>query len=124
MIALDGRVMHVSSTAANGVVDTTTRMWFRQRGDRVWATYAGGRVRRGALIGRRDGDRLCIRYAQTEAGGDVHGGRSCCDLLQLLDGRVRIIEHFQWSTRSGDGVNVFDEPASPTDLSEVRSQAR
>ncbi len=111
MIDLDGIVMHVSATASNGVVDRSTRLRFRQRGMRVWATYSGGKVRRGWLVGRRDGEALTFRYAQAEADGTVHGGRSRCDVQRLEDGRIRIVEHFQWSTRAGQGTNVFDELA-------------
>jgi hypothetical protein len=32
-----------------------------------------------------------------------------CDVMQLPDGRPRVVEHFAWSTRVGSGINVFDE---------------
>ena len=105
---LDGLTMYVSSTAANGVVDAATRLHFRQTGDRVMARYAGGNVVRGLLMGRCARDRLEFRYAQRERDGMIHGGRSTCELLEH-EGRVRIVEHFEWSTRTGSGVNVFDE---------------
>jgi hypothetical protein len=28
---------------------------------------------------------------------------------RTADGRIRIVEHFTWSTRAGSGTNVFDE---------------
>ena len=107
MIDLDGCIMFVSSTDTAGVVSAETRLHFRQRGDRVWARYAGGDVARGWLVGRLTGRTLRFRYAQTENGA-VHGGASVCD-IELAGGRRRIIEHFAWSTRPGSGVNVFDE---------------
>ncbi len=109
MIDLDGVVMHVSATAANGVVDSSTLLRFRQRGGRVWATYGGGRVRRGWLVGRFADDRLRFRYAQSEVDGSIHGGRSQCEVRRMETGLVRIVEHFAWSTRTGHGINVFDE---------------
>lgn len=109
MIHLDGLTLFVSSTADTGVVGAATQLQFMQRGDRVAARYSGGRVLRGWLVGRCAGDTLRFRYAQREDGGDIQAGRSVCDLEQLADGRVRIIEHFTWSTRPGSGVNVFDE---------------
>lgn len=105
---LDGRTMHVSSTASNGVVGSDTILRFRQLGNRVIATYAGGRVPRGLLVGRLSGHTLVFRYAQRELDGAIHGGASECD-VQWLGGRVRIVERFRWSTRAGSGVNVFDE---------------
>jgi hypothetical protein len=91
---LDGCVFNVATTAAAGVVDAETRLVFRQRGDRVHARYAGGRVRRGHLIGRLSGTKLTFRYAQVEDPAALHAGRSVCDLEPTEDGRWRIREHF------------------------------
>jgi hypothetical protein len=110
MTNLDGLTMYVSSTATNGVVDTATRLHFRQSGDRVIARYDGGNVVRGLLIGRCGASRLVFRYAQRERDGTIQGGRSECEVLEHA-GRKRIVEHFTWSTRAGSGTNVFDEVA-------------
>lgn len=110
MINLDRLTMFVSSTAANGVADGETLLYFAQRGDRVWARYSGGKVVRGWLVGRwRNANLLGFRYAQIEDGRTVHAGQSLCNVQHLPDGRLRLIEHFEWSTRVGSGVNVFDE---------------
>lgn len=109
MINLDGLTMLVSQTAADGVVGSDTRLYFSQRGDRVFARYFGGRVSRGWLVGRYAGDKLTFRYAQREDGNGIHGGTSVCEVRRLETGRAQIIEHFQWSTRAGSGVNVFAE---------------
>ena len=110
MVNLDGLTFFVSATADNGVVGSDTRLRFAQTGARVIARYAGGSVSRGYLVGEWVGGRLVFRYAQCE-GTDIHGGRSVCDVRRASDGRVRIIEHFSWTTRSGSGVNTFDEVA-------------
>jgi hypothetical protein len=109
MINLDGRRMFVSSTASTGVVSSETRLRFTQRGERVVARYQGGSVERGWLVGRYVGNELRFRYAQRESGSAIHAGESVCDIHELIDGRVRIVEHFVWSTRQGAGTNVFDE---------------
>lgn len=109
MIDMDGRTMFVSSTDAGGVVGRETLLHFSQRGDRVFARYAGGRVPRGWLVGRIAGGRLTFRYAQRETDGAVHGGRSVCEVQRTSTGALRIVEHFTWTTRTGTGVNVFDE---------------
>jgi hypothetical protein len=54
---------------------------------------------------------LVFRYAQVERSGELHAGRSECVLTRQPNGRVRIIEHFIWRTRTGSGTNVFDEVA-------------
>ncbi len=109
MRSLDGLTMFVSATAENGVVGSETRLRFTQRGRRVAAQYAGGRVLRGWLVGKWDGDILRFRYAQREESSAIHGGQSVCVVEERADGRLRLIEHFAWSTRSGSGTNVFDE---------------
>lgn len=106
---LDGLVMYVSSTAERGVVDADTRLRFRQTGSRVLGRYSGGAVTRGVLVGRLTGTQLAFRYAQVEASGEIHGGRSRCDVERHADGRTRIVEHFTWRTRHGSGTNTFDE---------------
>lgn len=113
---LDNVVMRATATAANGVVDSSTRVSFRQRGSRVIGRYAGGNVRRGWLVGAVAGNRLTFRYAQAEsdgalAGGGsvIHAGRSTCEIEALADGRLRLLEHFAWSTRPGTGTNVFEQ---------------
>ena len=106
---LDGMVMYVSSTAEQGVVGSDTRLHLRQTGTRVLGRYSGGAISRGCLVGRLEGSELVFRYAQVESSGEIHGGRSICEVTRLQDGRTRIVEHFTWRTRSGSGDNVFDE---------------
>jgi hypothetical protein len=106
---LDGLTMFVSSTAAHGVVSGETRLVFTQRGIRVAARYAGGRIARGWLVGQWADDTLHFRYAQREDGCAIHAGHSVCRVQELPDGRLRLVEHFAWSTRPGSGVNVFEE---------------
>ncbi len=108
-ISLDGVTMYVSSTASNGVVGAQTRLRFRQYGTRVLGRYEGGSIRRGCLVGRVSDERLAFRYAQVESSGEIHGGRSNCEITALASGRLRIVERFSWSTRDGSGANVFDE---------------
>jgi hypothetical protein len=107
--SLDGLRMFVSSTAEVGVVDQSTRIAFRQDGSRVVGRYQGGRIRRGVLVGGIAGAVLRFRYLQVEASGEIHGGRSTCEIVRTSGGRIRIVEHFAWTTRDGCGTNVFDE---------------
>ena len=108
-INLDGAMMSVSSTDDRGVVDAKTRLHFTQKGSRVFARYGGGSVTRGCLVGTLSGSELVFRYAQLEDSGQIHGGRSICEVQRKAQPRLRLIEHFTWSTRSGSGTNIFDE---------------
>jgi hypothetical protein len=106
---LDRVVMYVSSTADQGVVGAGTRLRFTQKGARVMGRYSGGAISRGCLVGTLSGSDLVFRYAQVEACGEIHGGRSVCEVERRADHRLRIVEHFAWSTRAGSGINVFEE---------------
>jgi hypothetical protein len=108
-VSLDGVVMFVSSTAHNGVVDASTRIAFSQRGSKVLGKYRGGRIRRGCLVGKLSLAALTFRYVQVEISGEIHAGRSACDVTRTPGGGLRIIERFSWTTRDGSGINVFDE---------------
>jgi hypothetical protein len=109
---LDGCRFRVARTASAGVVDADTVLEVRQRGERVWARYQGGAVRRGWLVGRWTDAGLAFRYAQAEALGGLHGGRSLATVERCVDGRLRLIERFAWRTRAGAGVNVFETQAA------------
>ncbi len=108
-INLDGVEMYVSSTAADGVVGAGTRLRFQQRGSRLLGRYDGGAIGRGCLVGRLAGASLAFRYAQVEASGQVHAGRSVCEVFRTASGALRLVEHFAWTTREGRGTNTFDE---------------
>jgi hypothetical protein len=107
---IHGMTMYVSGTAEAGVVSTDTLIRFIQQGSRVLGRYGGGAVTRGWLIGHLSNDgTLAFRYVQRETSGEVHAGRSICDVIRLDSGKLRILEHFTWRTKEGAGTNVFDE---------------
>ena len=108
-INLDGMVMRVSSRDDHGVVDANTRLYFTQKGSRVFARYGGGLVTRGCLAGTLSGAELVFRYTQLEISGEIHGGRSTCEVQCSAQAGLRVIEHFTWGTGSGSGTNIFDE---------------
>ena len=107
--SLDGRRMRAVATADAGEVDTDTLFTFSQDQSTVWAHYAGGAVRVGYLVGVLTPGRLTFRYSQIDRKGDLHGGRSTCEVEYLPDGRLRLLEHFEWESRDGGGTNVIEE---------------
>jgi hypothetical protein len=110
-VDLDGRVFVTGANSENGDAGGDTRFLYRQRGARVWATYRGGRVRFGSLVavGDRDG-RLDMRYQHVSADDSVRAGM-CVSVPEILaDGRVRLVEEWQWT--NGDrsrGRSVLEE---------------
>ena len=108
-ISLDGIRMHVVSTANAGVVNAETLFTFTQEGSVVSAGYSGGKVRLGYLVGVISSEGLRFRYAQLDVEGHLDGGYSNCEISRTDDGRIRLVEHFEWESREGSGTNVFEE---------------
>ena len=104
---LDGLRMNAVETAPNGAINADTIFRFEQTGARVHAEYAGGRVELGHLVGLVRGATFAFRYCQLHDDGTLHGGQSNCELRRADDGRLQIIEHFEWD--DGPGTNVIQE---------------
>lgn len=92
--SLDLRVFEVAETSADSEISTQTRFQFRQDGDTVEATYAGGQVVRGCLLGRRDGDRVTCAWTHVCADGRVSSGRSVLRVTVEDEGRLALIEDY------------------------------
>lgn len=106
-IQLDGLQMNAVQTAPSGVIDARTVFDFHQTEDRVHATYTGGRVERGYLVGLVREERFEFHYCQLHTDGSADGGHSQCELRRSAEGRVQIVEHFEWG--GGKGTNVIEE---------------
>ena len=104
--------MYAMETAPGGVIGRETEFRFHQEGDAVRASYAGGAIRHGYLVGRVSGASLEFRYCQLQTDGVLDGGSSTCELLRDDHGRVNVVEHFQWESREGSGTNVIRELGS------------
>ncbi len=110
-ISLEGVRMHVAERAPGGVVNEDTIFAFRQEGDLVEASYAGGRIRKGYLVGRLEGASLEFRYCQVQDNGQIDGGVSRGTLSRESSGKIRLDERFEWASRDGEGRNVMRELA-------------
>ena len=85
------------------------RMVFERSGDVVSARYRGTGLADGYLIGRLQDARLSFRYVQATSGGRVDFGASEAEFISMADGRLRLVERFEWATRAGSGENVFEQ---------------
>lgn len=110
---LAGVRMTVSDSGAHSVVSTSTVLTFEQQGNVVSARYRGGEIIDGYLIGQLEGWSLRFRYVQADRSGRLDAGVSEGVLDRLPDGRLRLVEHYQWLTRSESGTNIFEEIRSP-----------
>ena len=108
-LELAGIRMRTTSAADAGVVSRETELVFEQTGMVISARYRGGPIIDGYLIGRLDGTMFHFRYVQADVKGRVDAGVSTGVFERLFDGRLRLTEQFQWTTRPEAGTNVFEE---------------
>lgn len=101
-LSVDGMRFRSVSNTDNGDVDEETVFHYQQQGSVVTATYSGGRIVRGHIIGRMLTDgRLDLRYHHLNGEGVLMVG-TCLSTPELLpDGRLGFHERWQWLT--GDG---------------------
>jgi len=108
--SLEGRVFGVVNSGG-GVATTETIFRYTEADGVVTATYEGGTVRRGFLVGTRSGDSLDFRYVQLHTDGSTATGHCLTTLEMLADGRVRLNETWEWESRPGNGRSVAEELA-------------
>ena len=106
--SLDGRAFTVVD-AGGGQLSRETTFHYVESDDMVSATYAGGRIRRGFLVGVRHGDVIDFRYAQLHDDGTTACGHCLSHIDELPDGRLRLNETWSWESREGSGSSVVEE---------------
>jgi hypothetical protein len=109
--SLDGRSFAAVANVG-GEVGADTIFEYRERDGEVWATYRGGAVRHGYLVGTRTGDTLDIRYVQLNADGETSGGHCATSIEVLPDGRLRLDEVWVWESKQGKGTSLVEEVRS------------
>lgn len=107
--SLEGRRFQVAAMGEEGEATAETVFEYHQDGDLVWATYQGGAVRLGFLVGRRDADMLDFRYSQLNELGETANGRCSTTIVVLPDGRMRLNETWVWESKPGSGVSAVEE---------------
>jgi hypothetical protein len=105
MINYDGRRFR----KAGGGDGTIAR--YRQDGDLVWAEFAGGQVRRGAVTGTCEPDgTLRLAYAMVLAGGEVISGHTVNVPERDADGRLRLREEWErYGADAASGTSFLEE---------------
>ena len=95
----------------NGEVSEKTLFHYHQENDIVWAEYSGGEIVKGFLIGKTDKKgKLEFGYQHINQKNEIRIG-TCSSLPEWLDdGRLRLIESWQWL--NGDkskGSSIIEE---------------
>jgi len=110
-ISFDNRLFTTVANSANGDVSAATTFHYRQAGNIVWGTYAGGAVGMGTLIASVSSDgSLDMRYQHVTTSGEMKTGKCVSRPETLSDGRLRLHEQWRW-TEGGieSGESVVEE---------------
>lgn len=96
-ICYDGKFFVPKINTENGEVDGRTLFEYHQKGNVLWADYAGGDVVKGHLIGTVDSNgELDFYYQHINCQQQVRAGR-CHSIPKILDnGKIELSEEWQW----------------------------
>jgi hypothetical protein len=107
---LNGREFAMISSTASAVdPDSPTEFRYQEDGGIIWGDYSGDTVIHGRFVGTRDGDTIDITYIHLLKTGDRAGGRSGSRIESLPDGRLRLVEEFQFDGDPTRHVSVCEE---------------
>lgn len=107
---LDGRHFRDVTADHQGDVGQDTVFDYREEPDGVvHARYAGGSVRLGFLVGTRSNTDLEFRYSHVTETGEIASGYCRSRIECLEDGRLRMHERWEWTSKQGTGTSVIEE---------------
>lgn len=109
--SLDGRRFAALVHTEGGEVGPETVFEYHedQESGEIWASYSGGTVRRGFLVGTRSGDVLTFRYSQLNDDHETSSGRCVSQIVREESGLLRLDEVWSWETRPGSGTSAVRE---------------
>ncbi|WP_284035565.1 n-acetylglutamate synthase [Neobacillus sp. 114] len=111
MINYNGRTFVSIENTANGEVSSKTYFKYDQEGNIISATYSGGEIVKGLLIGivNEDGS-LEFRYNHINTKNEIRGGECVSTPEILTDGRIKLYEKWKWiDAESTEGNSIIEE---------------
>lgn len=83
----------------NGEVSDATVFTYHQERDVIWATYQGGQILKGHLLGKIIENRLEFVYHHINQSQELMTGQ-CTSYPELThDGKIRLKEYWQWTCK-------------------------
>lgn len=114
MINYDGRTFVSVENTDNGEVSSHTHFEYKQEGSILTASYSGGDIVKGVMIGivKADGT-LQFNYNHVNRKNEIRGGICLSTPTILPDGRVRLHEKWKWTDKEqSEGESVVEEVIS------------
>ncbi len=111
MISYNNKRFKAISNTENGETSLETIFVYHQHENILTATYSGGKILQGHLIGLVDGKgNIDMRYHQINSKGELMAGICKSTPEVLKNGKIRLHEVWQWT--SGDlssGTSTIEE---------------
>lgn len=111
MINYHNRTFISIDNTANGEVSSKTTFKYKQEGNIISATYSGGEIVKGLLIGivKEDGC-LAFRYNHINRKNEIRGGECVSTPEILSNGRIRLFEKWKWlDAEQTEGNSIIEE---------------
>ena len=111
MLDLNGRRFTLTSNTAGDAKAGETIFTFQQSGRAIRATYHGGGVMLGAIIGQIEQDnRLNVLFQQVTEAGMLCGGEGRIEVQTGSDGKLRFLDDWRFIINGeGHGRAVWQE---------------
>ena len=114
MMNYNGRTFVSIDNTANGEVSPKTIFEYKQEGNILFATYSGGEIVKGSMIGIvQENGCLQFNYNHVNIKNEIRGGQCFSTPEFLSDGRIRLQERWKWSDHEqSEGESVVEEVIS------------
>lgn len=107
---LDLHVFEVLTTSPASAISQDTWFEFHERKGIVEASYSGGPIATGRLVGRREHDQVSAAYTQLGVDGRVQTGTATMHVEKDPDGHLLLTEEYHWPD-GATGRNVLRSAA-------------
>lgn len=108
---LNGKVFTALENSGSGEVSAQTLFEYHQKDNLIWATYSGGEITYGQLLGRATSENTFIsRYQHLNKPGVLMTGQCETHISRNADNKLQLDETWEWT--SGDfssGTSVLVE---------------
>ena len=109
VISLNNKKFKAIDNSNNGDVSMDTIFHYRQNGDKIWATYKGGNIELGTLIGKLSGNKITLIYQHINNKEEFLTGH-CDTLITVKNGKIRLNEKWQWTCKDySKGHSLLEE---------------
>ena len=98
---LNGKTFRATANSSHGTLNTETKMIFSEDPSEITAVYAGGTIRTGFVVGRRNGDfTIEMLYQCITVDGELKAGQATASFAQdPVSGETM---HLNWQWLTGD----------------------